>query len=267
MDVRAVLTKDGRFGYEEAGRADAPPLVFLHGIGGAARGWRRQLQDFSPSWRAVAWDMPGYGRSAPLPMVSIATLAQALTDFLATAGIERPVLVGHSIGGMIVQQFIADHPEAARAVVLAQTSPSFGRPDGDWQKQFIADRLGPLDRGETMAQMAPALVAAMVGEAPDPAGVALARDCMAATAPESYRGVMLALTGFDLKDALGRIAVPTMALAGTKDANAPATMMRRMAHAIPGAHYVELEGCGHLANLERPEAFSALLRDWLETLS
>jgi 3-oxoadipate enol-lactonase len=199
--------------------------------------------------------------------VSIATLADALGDFLAGLQIERPVLVGHSIGGMIVQRFIADRPDAARAVVLAQTSPAFGRPDGDWQRKFIADRLGPLDRGETMPMLAPKLVADLVGDAPDAAGVALAKACMAATDPASYRSMMLALVGFDLKAALARIAVPTLVLSGSKDGNAPAPMMRRMAEAIPGAAYVELEGCGHLANLERPDAFDAALTGFLGTLA
>jgi 3-oxoadipate enol-lactonase len=168
---------------------------------------------------------------------------------------------------MIVQHFIADRPDAARAVVLAQTSPSFGRPDGDWQRKFIEDRLGPLDRGETMTMLAPKLVADLVGDAPDAEGVALATTSMAATDPASYRSMMLALVGFDLKDALVRIAVPTLVLSGSKDGNAPASMMRRMADAIPGAHYVELDGCGHLANLERPADFDAALRGFLETLA
>jgi 3-oxoadipate enol-lactonase len=244
-----------------------PPLVFLHGIGGAARGWRRQLASFAPAWHAVAWDMPGYGASAPLADVSIATLADALADFLAALRLERPVLVGHSIGGMIVQRFIADRPGAARAVVLAQTSPAFGRPDGDWQRKFIEDRLGPLDRGETMTMLAPKLVADLVGDAADADGVALATDCMAATDPASYRSMMLALVGFDLKAALARIAVPTLVLSGSKDGNAPAPMMRRMADAIPGAHYVELDGCGHLANLERSREFDAALCGFLDTLA
>ena len=176
------------------------------------------------------------------------------------------MLVGHSIGGMIVQRFIADRPDAARAVVLAQTSPAFGPPDGDWQRKFIADRLDPLDRGESMPTLAPKLVADLVGDGPDADGVALATACMAATDPASYRCMMLALVGFDLKDALARIAVPTLVLSGSKDGNAPASMMRRMADAIPGARYVELEGCGHLANLERPAEFDAALRGFLETL-
>ncbi len=261
------MTQDGRFGYDSAGDAGAPALVFLHGIGGAARGWRHQLEAFAPGWHAIAWDMPGYGASQPLAEVSIATLADALADFLSVLRLERPVLVGHSIGGMIVQRFIADRPDAARAVMLAQTSPAFGRPDGDWQTKFIADRLGPLDRGETMPAMAPRLVAELVGNNPDADGVALAQDCMAATHADAYRSMMLALVGFDLKAALGRISVPTLVLSGSKDGNAPAPMMRRMADAIPAARYVELDGCGHLANLERPGEFDAALRGFLETLA
>ena len=149
-DPTPMTTDDGRFGYEAAGAADLPPLVFLHGIGGTARVWRGQLDTFSDRYRAIAWDMPGYGGSAPLPSVSIATLAGALKDFLLELGAVKPILVGHSIGGMIVQQWLVRNPLAASAVVLAQTSPAFGKPDGDWQKSFIDARLGPLDRGETL---------------------------------------------------------------------------------------------------------------------
>ena len=109
-----LKTEDGRFAYEAAGDPDKTPLVFLHGIGGAARAWRGQLAAFSDRYRAMAWDMPGYGGSAALPSVSIATLADALQDFLQAVGGPRPVLVGHSIGGMIVQQWLTNHPRAAR---------------------------------------------------------------------------------------------------------------------------------------------------------
>ena len=78
----SMKTRDGRFAYEAAGDPALPPLVFLHGIGGAARAWRGQLESFGDRYRAIAWDMPGYGGSAPLPTVSIATLADALQDFL-----------------------------------------------------------------------------------------------------------------------------------------------------------------------------------------
>ena len=259
-----MVTKDGRFSYEAAGHPASQPLVFLHGIGGAARAWRNQLDFFGGRYQAIAWDMPGYGGSVPLPAVSIATLAGALRDFLRQVGATNPVLVGHSIGGMIVQQLLSDSPDIAGAVVLAQTSPAFGKADGDWQKTFIEARLGPLDRGETMVSLAPSLVKELVGEDPDTKGIELARDCMAAVPDTTYRATMLALMGFDLRNALKNIAVPTLVLSGSKDNNAPAPMMAKMATYIPGAEYVELAGVGHLANLERPDAFNVALDQFLK---
>src|SRR6185437_11286618 len=231
---------NGRFGYETAGHSSLRPLVFLHGIGGAARAWRGQLAHFSDRFHAIAWDMPGYGGSQPLAKASISSLASALQDFLHDIGANKPIVVGHSIGGMIVQQVLADNPGIARAVVLAQTSPAFGKADGDWQKTFIDARLGPLDRGATMAQLAPSLVSELVGDNPDAAGMDVARDCMAAVPEASYRAMMLALMGFDLRAALKNIAVPTLVLSGSKDNNAPAPMMAKTASFIPGARYVEL---------------------------
>jgi 3-oxoadipate enol-lactonase len=259
-----LKTGDGRFSYEAAGDPALPPLVFQHGIGGAARGWRVQLEAFSDRYRTIAWDMPGYGGSPLLASVSIATLADALQDFLRQIGAKKPILVGHSIGGMIVQQLLVQSPDIPAAVVLAQTSPAFGKPDGDWQKEFIGARLGPLDRGETMVSLAPSLVRELVGDDPDIRGMELARDCMAAVPEATYRATMLALLGFDQRGALKNIAVPTLVLSGSKDKNAPAPMMAKMASYIPSATYVELEGVGHLVNLERPATFDAALDSFLK---
>jgi 3-oxoadipate enol-lactonase len=260
---RLMETGNRRFAYETAGDPTLRPLVFLHGIGGAARAWRAQLDFFGGRYRAIAWDMPGYGGSAPLAAVSIASLADALRDFLLQVGATKPILVGHSIGGMIVQQLLATNPDIAGAAVLAQTSPAFGKPDGDWQKTFLDARLGPLDRGETMVSLAPTLVKELVGDDPDNGGMDLARDCMSAVPEATYRATMLALMGFDQRSALGNIAVPTLVLSGSKDRNAPAPMMAKMATYIPSAKYVELEGAGHLVNLERPAAFNAALDRFL----
>ena len=259
-----MMTKDGRFSYEAAGNHASQPLVFLHGIGGAARAWRSQLDAFGDRYLAIAWDMPGYGGSAPLPTVSISALADALRNFLLQVGATKPILVGHSIGGMIVQQLLSECPDIAGAIVLAQTSPAFGKPDGDWQKAFIDARLGPLDRGETPASLAPSLVKELVGDDPDIKGIELARDCMASVSETTYRATMLALMGFDLRHALKNIAVPTLVLSGSKDNNAPAPMMAKMASYIPSARYVEIEGAGHLVNIERAEAFNAALDQFLK---
>jgi 3-oxoadipate enol-lactonase len=126
-----------------------------------ARAWRSQLNIFSDHYRSIAWDMPGHGRSVPLPNVGIAALADALHDFMRQVGATKPILVGHSIGGMIVQQLLAKNPGIAGAVVLARTGPAFGKPDGDWQKTFLDALLGPLDRGETLILLATIPMAAV----------------------------------------------------------------------------------------------------------
>lgn len=262
-----MITTDGRFAYEAAGDAGGIPLIFLHGIGGAARAWRQQLATFGNQFRATAWDMPGYGGSAPLASVSITALAEALQQFIEQIGASRPILVGHSIGGMIVQKWLVQFPKLARGVVLAQTSPAFGKADGDWQKSFIAARLGPLDRGETMKSLAPSLVKELVGDDPDPQGMELARECMANVPEASYRAMMLALIGFDQRSTLKDISVPTLLLSGSRDNNAPAPMMAKTATYTAAADYVELAGVGHLANLERPDAFNEALGRFLNSLA
>src|SRR3954468_15335687 len=225
---QALTTKDGRFGYEAKGDASMTPLVFLHGIGGAGRGWRPQIETFGDRYFAIGWDAPGYGGSRQVETPSIAAFAAALKEFLAGIGADRPVLVGHSIGGMIVQQWLTTDPHLPAAVVLAQTTSAFGSSDGEWQKNFIDARLGPLDRGETMESMAPKLVAGLVGDDPDRAGLELARDCMASVKPDTYRASMKAMIGFDLRNNIADIKIPTLVLSGSKDNNAPAKTMAKM---------------------------------------
>ncbi|WP_271671760.1 alpha/beta fold hydrolase [Bradyrhizobium sp. CCBAU 51627] len=261
-----MTTRDGGFAYEVSGNPAATSLIFLHGIGGAARAWRQQLATFGDRFHTIAWDMPGYGGSAPLGSVSIAALADALQHFIEQIGVRSPILVGHSIGGMVVQKWLTQSPKLARAVVLAQTSPAFGKADGDWQKSFIESRLGPLNRGETMNSLAPSLVKELVGDDPDPNGMELARECMASVPEASYRAMMLALVGFDQRSTLKDISVPTLLLSGSKDNNAPAPMMAKMATYIPAAEYVELPGVGHLANLERPDAFGKALGRFVDSI-
>jgi len=165
------------------------------------------------------------------------------------------------------QAKIVDDPIIAESVVLAQTSPAFGKPDGDWQKEFLDARLGPLDRGETMASLAPRVVADLVGDDADPAGIELACACMASVPEASYRAAMTSMLGFDLRKSLGQISVPALVIAGTKDKNAPAPMVKKMASFIPNATYVELEGVGHLVALEQPAEFNAVLGDFLRMAS
>jgi len=239
------------------------PLVFLHGIGGGAMSFVDQLGHFGAAYRAIAWDMPGYGGSPLLAETTFPALAAAFREFLDQIGVERAHLVGHSIGGMIAQEFVATWPGRVASLVLSGTSPAFGKADGEWQQQFVAARIAPLERGLTMAENARSVVPELVGEGTPRAALDLATACMARVPAETYKATMRCLVTFDRRDALGRIAVPTLLLAGEKDSNAPAPMMEKMAGKISGARYVCLERVGHLANLEDPAAFNEAVENFL----
>jgi 3-oxoadipate enol-lactonase len=242
----------------------APAVVFLHGIGGNARIWEPQAASFAAAgFRPVALDLLGYGGRAPVDRLDFDLLAADVESQIAARNLDRPIVVGHSMGGMVAQTLLRRGPRTYRAAVLSCTSPAFGDPTGEFQKKFVADRLGPLDAGRTMAKLAPAMFATVSGPAPDPAGRKLAIETIAATSERSYRAAVHCLVNFDERANLAHISIPVLCLAGEHDRLAPPVMMERMAARIPGARYLCLKGVGHLPNVEAAPAFDAAVLDFL----
>jgi 3-oxoadipate enol-lactonase len=106
----------------------------------------------------------------------------------------------------------------------------------------------------------------MVGDDADPRGLERAIACMSAVSTEAYRAALHCIVTFDRRASLGTIRCPTLVLAGERDRVAPAGVAERMAQAIPGADYRMLPGVGHLANLERPAVFDAVLGEFIDGL-
>lgn len=243
-------------------------VVFLHGVGGAARAWAPQMQSFaSAGFTPVALDLPGYGARPPVAEMQFDALAADVEAAIAGRHLQRPVLIGHSLGGMVAQTMLRRRPDGYAAAVLCGTSPAFGNPRGDFQQKFVADRLAPLESGKEMSDLAAGIIGEIVGPVPDEKGLALAVDCMGAVPRETYRAAVVCLTGFDERANLASIRVPVLCLAGEHDRNAPPEMMERMAGRIPGARYACLQDTGHLPNLERPAAFDAAVFEFLRSLS
>lgn len=243
-------------------------LVCLHGISSAASGWAGLLPGLArPGWRALAWDMPGYGASPTLDPYDFPGLARAVVEMLDAAGLEQAVLVGHSLGGMIALQTAADFPDRVSGLVLACCTPAFGAPSGAAQEAFLTRRLGALDRGGSMADLAADLIPAMAAPGTAPALLAAATELMDRIPPESYRAAMHALVRFDQRAALPHIQAPTLCLAGELDTVSTPLVVRRMAERMPAASYVEMPGAGHLAPFEQPAEFVAQVRAFLESLA
>jgi 3-oxoadipate enol-lactonase len=244
-------------------------VLMLHGIGGGHLAFAPQVETLaSVGYRAVAWDMPGYGHSAPIEPYTFKGLAQSCVNLIDALQCESVVLVGHSMGGMVAQEVIARRPDKVSKLVLCGTSAAFGkRSDGQsadaWARQFIAQRTAPLDAGQSMADMAAKLVPQMVGPGSLPEGVRLAEQCMARVPAATYRRALDCIVTFDRLAALAQIGVPTLLVGGEFDRVASPSVMKQMAQAIPRSRYVEIPGAGHLMNLEAPDEFDRLLLDFL----
>jgi 3-oxoadipate enol-lactonase len=251
----------------EWGRGDTLVLM-LHGVGGGAAAWGdaisgtgRALGD--AGCHAVALDLPGYGGSPMIEPYDMAGLATAVQGVIAYTPHARCIVVGHSMGGMVAQEVVARWPRLVHGLVLSGTSAAFGKPGGEWQRQFLRDRLGALDAGAGMPALAPSLAAGMASPRADTAAVQRCAALMARVPEATYRAALTAIVGFDRRDALERIAVPVLLLVGEDDRNAPPALMQAMAARIPRAEYVCLPGVGHLANMEAPQPFNAALLDFL----
>jgi len=243
-------------------------VLFLHGIGGNRDSFIDQLPRLTRDWRALSWDMPGYGISPAIePPLTFEALAESVITVLDAEGADGAVLVGHSLGGMIAQETAARFPQRVAGLVLFATSAAFGGKDDKFKDEFLAQRLAPLDAGKTMPEIAEELTKGLFGPNPPDDARRRAVASMAAIAPEAYRAALRCIVDFNRTDDLARIACPTLVLAAEHDRLAPPKTMERMAARIPGARYRCIAGAGHLANFEQPAAFAAALDEFLATLA
>ena len=240
-------------------------VLFLHGLGGAAASWRPQLDALAPSLRCLAWTMPGYGPSAPLPTTTIATLADAAVEVLDRFEVDRADVVGHSMGGYVAQELAVEHPERVGRLVLAATTAAFGKPGSEFNERFLAARLEPLDEGLTPADVAPALVDGLCGPDVSSAVRADAVASMSEISPPAYRRALEALVAWDGRQRLPSVTADTLCIAAERDETAPLRAMERLGALIPGSTLEVIAGCGHLLNNEAPAAFNRLLTNFLVT--
>ena len=248
--------------------APGPLVVLLHGVGGGRQAWGAAGSGSGAAlaaagFTAVAVDFPGYGHSTTIDPYDLAGLAAALARLIAQMGLGPAQLVGHSMGGMVAQELVARSPARVAGLVLASTSPAFGKPGGDWQRDFLQSRFAPLDAGAGMVGLAAQLVPAMLPPG-SPANVGASAQALMAGVPEAtYRSAVAALVAFDRRAQLPLISVPTLVITGELDTTAAPEVARKMAERIPGALLLTVPGAGHLLPMEQPAAFNTALLAFL----
>ncbi|MXX29143.1 MAG: alpha/beta fold hydrolase [Gammaproteobacteria bacterium] len=257
-----IVTKGGVFegtpvpSYKEHG--NGPVLLFLHGLGGNRHCFDRQLDALSGRYRCVAWDVPGYGGSAPMAAMTFPDLAARLDHLIDVLGTEPHAVIGHSFGGMIAQAWLR-LGGACGKLILAHTSAAFGKPGSRWNEDFLKARLKPIDEGLAPRDFARQLITSMFFDRSKAAAIEAAVRTMAPLPATTYRQVIECLVAFDERAHLERIRTPTLCLAAQHDRTMPPKSVADMAQRIPGAKYQCLPDAGHLAYVEAPEAFTAAI--------
>lgn len=244
-------------------RGDAgPPVLLLHGIGGAAEVFTGQLAGLAPRYRALAWDAPGYGGSADPPSApGVAGYAATVITVLHRLAAGPAHLVGVSWGGVIATRVAAHHPEWVRSVTLADSSRGSGRTaeGARGMRQRVAE-LEERGAEEFARRRAPRLAS--------PHAPARLIETLVATMGRvrlpGYRFAAEAMAGCDHSALLGGLTVPTQVLVGAEDRVTGVPESRQLASGISGARLTIVPNAGHAANQEQPAAFNRALLSFLD---
>jgi pimeloyl-ACP methyl ester carboxylesterase len=262
------INSNGQELYYEV-HGEGMPLVLIMGIGFDATLWGlHQIPAFSTEFQVIAFDNRDSGRSSKATAsYTIADMADDVAGLMDGLEIERAHLLGHSMGGMIAQEFALGHPERLDKLVLTGTEAGTGRAKFDpitiWSfvKQndtegltFAAEQIVWLFSTDFLRNHdAVDDTLALLGSNPNP------------IAPKAYERQANAYINHDALDRVGKIEAQTLVLAGDRDRLIPPWIGRELAEAIPGAKFHLLEGPGssHAVLLERPDDYNNVVLSFL----
>jgi pimeloyl-ACP methyl ester carboxylesterase len=246
-----------RLYYERAGTGE-PELLFVHGWCCDRTAFRPQFEHFAQTHVVTALDLRGCGESdRPADGYTIPDFAEDVAKFCAHVGIDKPVVAGHSLGGMIAVELAARYPSLPSALVLVDPGPinplpetvEFFRefaeqldgPDGEEVRRLYVQDMGALDEG--LAQWIADLMCGV------PLSIAAA--------------VIHGVNAWNGGDALAACAVPTLMLRSTLGAKPDAVRLRAIK---PDLQVGVTVGAGHFHQLEVPEQVNAMIERFLQLI-
>lgn len=255
MKEKALKVNELEMFYLEQGQGR--PVVLVHGNTGSSRWWSRVMK--LADCRALAPELPNFGRSDRLEATDIDVYADYLGAFIARLGLVQPVLVGHSLGGAVVMSLLARRPELAGALVIVDGAAPGGLKTPEEHYPIIEMyRTNRAFMRKALAAVCPTLQdEAFLDE--------LADDAML-MAPHAYAGNARALEKFDYRGRTTGFAGPVLVVWGRKDPIITDAMARETAAAYPAARLEILEGVGHSVMVEDPARFRTLLLEFLAHL-
>ena len=264
MTPTRLRLRDGRaFELLEQGRRGGTPLLLLHGITDTWRSFEPVLPWLPEDWHVVSLSQRGHGGSDPAASYRTREFAADAAAVMQALGMERPIVVGHSMGAANALRVGIDFPDRVRGIVAAGAFASFA--DKPELVSFIEQQVFSLDdtvphalaeafqRDTIAGPVAPGLVETMVAE------------CLR-TPAATWKGAFAGLLEDDFGAELGRIDLPVLLPWGDADSFVPEADQRRLQGALPRATRSVFRGVGHALHWERPERFAAELRSFVASL-
>ncbi|MFI9720525.1 alpha/beta fold hydrolase [Streptomyces sp. NPDC052396] len=242
--------------FDDEGRRDGVPLVFIHGWTADRHRWDHQMAHFAPHRRVIRLDLRGHGESGGVPH-AIGELAGDVRALLDQLAVDRFIPVGHSMGGMIAQALALAQPERIERMVLVD---SISRMVYSRRRGLLMD----------LSRLAPfrLFVTANIHRAFAPghprAEIRRYARASAATPREVVMNGYRAMRAFDVLDRIGEIQAPVLLVHGYHDIQLPVPQMLRMAKGYPNAVVRIIGDAGHELPVENPAALSSAI-DWFLT--
>lgn len=250
----------GRLSYREAGPANAPVMLLMHGVGGNARSFRGQLEALSNRFRVIAWDAPGYGDST-LRDASLESYSRAALELLDALKVQSSHMLGHSMGGVVAQGVAGLAPARVEHLVLSSTFTGYHHQEGtplteSWRARLRdIQNLSPAEFGQARAR-------SMLAEGASDAARQEAADIASEVRHDGLKAASEMLHVADTRETARALTAPTLVITGEMDQVVPPARSAEMADLIPGARRLELRGVGHAAYLEDPATYNASLNDF-----
>ncbi len=248
-----------------ANRAELPLLVLGPSIGTSARTlWTDCATGLTDVFDVVAWDLPGHGynHSVPEGSFTMSELAQGVLNVVAEILEQRDefggsfAYAGDSVGGCVGLQLLLDHPGRVHATVLLCTGARIG------EAAMWAGRIGQVSVSGTPVMVSGSAERwfgpGFLDRSPGSASALL--HALSDADDQGYIQVCEALAEFDVRDQLGKIDVPVLAIAGSEDVPTPTESLREIAAGVQSGRLVELAGVAHLAPAEAPAEVARLIR-------
>jgi pimeloyl-ACP methyl ester carboxylesterase len=251
------------------------PIVFIHGLSGSWQNWLEQVPVFAREHRVIAFDLPGFGGSQmPAGKISISGYGRFVDALLDELEVGSAAIVGNSMGGFIGMELAIRFPERAERLVLvsaAGLSIEYLRNEralavlGTLENRLAAYSGWLASRSDALARRPGArrLIFGIVAHRPDRLPGPLVAEQVRGSGKPGFLPALDALTDYPIRDRLGEIACPTLIVWGSEDKLVPARDADEFARLIPNSRKVVWPETGHVAMLERPAAFNALLEAFL----